>query len=333
MHSNADRSGEITVASEAEPAAATETSEVTAGRDIPKRTRPKGYYNWSPRAAAEAIIEQVDEILSEYEDYLPLTVRQIFYRMVGAYDYPKEERAYRSLQEKLNLARRAKIIPFEAIRDDGVLVVREQWHDGPADFWDEVGNQAREYRRNRQVNQPVRIELWAEAAGMLPQMARVASHYSVPVYSAGGYPSVTANRNVAERVLDRDVPTVLLHVGDFDPSGVSIFESMTADVAAFVEADRLIQTLHIEPVRVALTADQVCAYGLPTSPAKKSDSRTATWKGETCQLEALAPDDLAHIVEDAIRSRMDLKKLNRQIAIETGERIDLLHSLPAGADR
>lgn len=309
------------------------TIEVTAGRDIPKRTRPKGYYDWSPRPAAVAIIVQVQEILTEYEEYLPLTVRQIFYRMVGAYDYPKDERAYRSLQEKLNLARRAKIIPFEAIRDDGVLIVREQWHDGPADFWDDVGHQARGYRRDRQVGQSVRVELWAESAGMLPQLARVASNYSVPVYSAGGYPSVTANRAVAERVLDRNVPTVLLHVGDFDPSGVSIFESMAADVAAFVEADRLIETLRIEPVRIALTADQVGAYGLPTSPAKKTDSRSAKWQGETCQLEALAPDDLAYIVEDAIRSRMDLDKLDAQIETEAEERIDLLHSLPSGADQ
>lgn len=305
--------------------------EVTPRCDIAKRTRPKGYHDWKPRPAAAAIIEDVKEILDEYQDHLPMTVRQIFYRMVGAYDFPKDERAYRSLQEKLNLARRAKMIPFSAIRDDGIIVMHRTWHEGPADFWDDVGNQANRYRRDRQVGQPARIELWAESAGMLPQLAKVASQFSVPVYSAGGSPSVTANYDVADRVLQWNVPTIMLHVGDFDPSGVSIFESMVADVAAFVEADRLIQNIHVEPVRVALTADQVAAYQLPTSPAKKTDSRSAKWKGETCQLEGLAPDDLAEIVDDAIRSRMIPSKLDEQIMLEESERIALLRSLPDGS--
>lgn len=305
--------------------------DVTAGRDKSKRQRPKGYHDWTPRAKAKRDIEQVKEILVEYEDYLPLTVRQIFYRMVGVNDYPKHEKAYRALQNNLNLARRAGMIPFSAIRDDGVVIKREQWHGGTEDFWDDVGTQAREYRRDRQAGQPVRIELWAEAAGMLPQLAQVANEYSVPVYSAGGYPSVTANRQVAQRALNRHVPTVLLHVGDFDPSGASIFKSMAADVAAFVEADRVIQTLHVEAVRVALTGDQVAEYDLPTSPAKKSDSRSAKWKGETCQLEALTPDALAQIVEAAIRDRMDLDWLDYQIRTEAEERTQLLHALPSGA--
>jgi hypothetical protein len=43
-------------------------------------------------------------------------------------------------------------------------------------------------------------------------------------------------RGIAARALGRDAPTILLHVGDLDPSGESIFEAMAADAAAFVEA-------------------------------------------------------------------------------------------------
>ena len=58
-------------------------------------------------------------VLDEYEDYLPLTIRQIFYRLVGAHNYEKTERAYARLCEHLNRARRARIIPMASIRDDG----------------------------------------------------------------------------------------------------------------------------------------------------------------------------------------------------------------------
>jgi hypothetical protein len=122
----------------------------------------------------------------------------------------------------------------------------------------------------------------------------------------------------------------LLHVGDFDPSGESIFGSMAEDAAAFVDADRVIGMQYIEAERVALTADQVARYGLATAPATKSDSRSAKWQGETCQLEALAPDQLADPVDMAISARFDLERLEAQIRAEGRDRSALLRALPAG---
>jgi len=62
---------------------------------------------------------QVKDVLAEYAEQLPLTLRQIFYRMVGAYGYEKTEQAYERLGETLNKARRARVIGMDAIRDDG----------------------------------------------------------------------------------------------------------------------------------------------------------------------------------------------------------------------
>lgn len=303
-------------------------AKVTAGRDNGRR-RPKGYYNWRPQAPARALIDQVRDVLEEYADHLPLTVRQIFYRLVATTGYPKDENAYSRLAETLVKARRARMIPFDAIRDDGVVTIENRTYGGIEDFHDESAVRARSYRRDRQEGQPVRLELWCEAAGMLGQLERVAEPYSVKVYSAGGFGSLTANYEIAQRALDRLVPTVLLHVGDFDPSGESIFKSMAEDAAAFVEADRVVQTLHIEPVRVALTAEQVQAHGLPTTPPKKSDGRSRNWQGGTCQLEALAPDQLAGIVREEIENWIDFEILESVLAHERDDRAELL-ALPSG---
>ncbi len=283
-----------------------------------------------PQAKTRKLLDGVDQVLAEYQDYLPLTIRQIFYRLVATHDYPKDQRAYKRLCEHLGRARRARLIDFEAIRDDGVVTARRDYYPSPADFWDDTVRRANGYRRDRQEGQPVRVELWCEAAGMLEQLARVAELYSVAVFSAGGFVSLTAVKGIADRALARSVPTILLHVGDFDPSGESIFEAMAADAAAFVEADRRLQTLSIEPVRVALSAAQVAAYGLPTAPAKASDRRSKTWTGDTCQLEALPPDQLAKIVEQAIRDRLDLDRWAEQLKLERSDRTELLWALPAG---
>lgn len=307
------------------------TGEVTASRDNGRR-RPKGYYDWRPQAKTLALLERVAEILDEYQDYLPLTVRQVFYRLVGAYDYPKTELAYDRLAEKLVLARRAQMIPFESIRDDGVVQVTERWYADQQDFAEQYARDAASYTRDRQQGQRYRLELWAEAAGMLPQLARVAHRYSIPVYSNSGFVSLTGVRMIVDRAIDSNVSTVLLHVGDFDPSGESIFEAMATDAQAFLEEDRTIASTSIIPVRVALTGDQVFGYGLATTPAKASDSRSQRWSGETCQLEALAPDALAEIIEDTILAWIDTSRLEQEIEHEEADRAALVLALGPGSE-
>jgi hypothetical protein len=165
---------------------------------------------------------------------------------------------------------------------------------------------------------------------MAPQLARIADNFSVKVYSSGGFSSLTAVREIVDRAKERDVPTVLLHVGDYDPSGVSIFDALAEDAASFLEEDRILATQTIEAVRVALTQEQVYSYDLPTSPPKASDGRSRSWEGDTCQLEALAPDDLAAIVRVAIYSRLQGWTFDEQVLAEKKDVAELWRGLPRG---
>jgi hypothetical protein len=304
-------------------------ADVTACRENGRRHRPRGYADWRPQRKTRILLGQVAEILEEYADHLPLTVRQIFYRLVAPYLYPKTENAYERLCEHLVRARRARLIPFDYIRDDGVVTVSHTTYGGIEDFDDETARRARAYRRDRQAGQPHYVELWCEAAGMLHQLDRVASEFSVPVFTNGRQTSLSGVRQIVDRALERTVPTVLLQVGDCDPTGHSIYEAMVEDAAAFVEAERQLATQRIVPVRVALTADQIADHDLPTAPPKKTDSRSKKWKGPTCQLEALAPDVLAEIVKRAIVDQLDLDRFERALEQERADRAELL-ALPPG---
>ncbi len=208
--------------------------------------------------------------------------------------------------------------------------MRDRHYASLEDFQDEHAERIRDYRLDHQAGQDVRLELFCEAAGMRDQLWRAVAEYSVPVYSGGGFDSLTAQYQLAARALGRDVPTVVLHVGDFDPSGASIFTSLTENAAAFVEADRVLATQRIEAVRVALTAEQVEEGELPTAPPKATDSRSTAWRGQTCQLEALAPDDLAAIVLAAVREWIDEDARADVVQIEKQDRNYLL-GLPRGA--
>lgn len=301
--------------------------------------RPKGYMDWTPQPHVARIVQQVLTILEEYGSYGPMTVRQVFYRLVGNYNYDKTELAYKRLCEYLVKARRAHYIPFDAIRDDGTIELEHLSFDTRSSFLRWVGGARKKwFELDRQEGQPQFIELWCEAGGMAPMLQQITKPWHVPVYSTGGFSSVTVNHEVAMRIADRDRPTVMLHIGDYDPSGESIFTSMSQDIGKFVVESHggtwnheTGETINLKgfddeaeqprflPRRIALTEEQVATYDLPTAPPKASDSRSRNWIGETTQAEALPPDLLAEIVTAAIE---DLIESEAYEAVEDREERD-----------
>lgn len=292
--------------------------------------RHRGYITtYSPQAKTLRLLDDVHTVLDEYREYWPLTCRQVYYRLIGARGYPKTEAFYGKLCHHMANARRGKVIPFDAIRDDGVTTYRLDHFDDEEHFLRHVRRLGQNYTRNKLAAQPVHIEVWCEAAGMLPQLFNVAEPYSIPVYSSGGFDSLTAKKTLSDRICANGKPTIILHLGDFDPSGQSIFDSVAEDVAAFVEHDRPWATVWVRFERIALTADQVRTHALPTAPPKATDTRSKTWEGGTCQLEALAPDTIATILRDAIVQHIDFDRLEHDQAQEEIDLRNIAGALPA----
>jgi hypothetical protein len=268
-------------------------------------TRPRGLASWSPQAHTLNLLRQVNEVLAEYADHLPLTARQIFYRLVGRYGYDKTEAAYNRLLEALNRARRAGYIPWDALRDDGTVSAEPNaWRD-PDHFWAAVRGTADRYVHDLLDGQATIVEVWVEAAGMVPQIARVAHEYGITVFSAGGFNSVTEKHDAALRMVRRSregQDTLVLHVGDHDPSGCAIVDSAAEDITAFCEDYG--QPFAVEFERIAVTPTQIETFDLATAPQKRTDQR-GEHMAETVQAEALAPDQMADAVRAAIEDAID----------------------------
>lgn len=281
--------------------------------------RPRGYIeDYNPRTKTRELLEQVEAVFDTYRNELPLTGRQVFYRLVGTIDYPKDEKAYNRLMEHLGNFRRAGIIPFSYIRDDGTIEESPLEFASPEDILREAEQLAAQSQSVRLEGQERWVELWCEAGGMAPQLARVVGGYGITVYSSGGFDSLTVKYEAAQRIVDRDVPTVVLHVGDFDPSGVTMFQAALEDVRAFVDEDGVDE---VEFTRVALTREQVGRYDLPGSVAKKS-SHASNWRSgeDAVQLEAMPPDVLAGEIRQAVESELDLDLLEEAKSAEEDNR-------------
>ena len=274
-------------------------------------TRVRGLAPWQPQRATIDLLGRVQGVLVEYAKYLPLTVRQIFYRLVGAHGYDKTEQAYARLGEHLNRARRSGLIRFDAIRDDGITLAEPLAWESADDLILSFIGHAEHFRLDRQHGQHVRLIFAVEAAGMLPQVQRIADPYGIAVHSSGGFDSLTAKHDLAV-TLGQWSDVEVLHIGDHDPSGVHLFTSMAEDVRTIARDLGLDADIRFS--RLAVTPAQITELQLPTAPAKPTDRRS--FVGETVQVEAIPPDALAAIISLAIEHLIDRAAYGRILDAE-----------------
>jgi hypothetical protein len=266
----------------------------------------RGYAEWRASPDALAWVDRTNEVLAAYRSYWPLSVRQIFYRLVAEHSFPKSEKGYGKLTMILSRARRAGLVPWEAIRDGGLgRTVKASYFEDATHFERSIREAAAALRLDRQDGQDVALELWCEAGGMVPILQGIARPYSCRVNTGGGYDSVTAKHRLAERVrsfAQDGRRTVILHVGDFDGSGEDMANVLREDALYMVAAQVLehvdgpdwirAERASSEPWsleasrwacdffevrRIALTAEQVVERGVETAPPKPSDSRSAAF--------------------------------------------------------
>jgi hypothetical protein len=301
--------------------------------------RVKGFADWNPQRKTRGLLADIDVVLEEYSRYLPLTIRQVFYRLVGK-GYPKTENFYATVQEVTNRARRSGRLPFSSIRDDGVSRRGGErlTYGSPERYYKIHETIHNLYRRSWHDDQPTFVRLLSEASGMVPMLEGAVGRYRIGVASSSGFDSLTVKHDLFTDALERyeshGQKTVLLHVGDHDPSGVSIHESMAEDLAAFCADSEDVEEEIIELRRVALMPEQIQHYRVETTPddIKPTDSRSKAFLARglapAAQLEAIRPEDLTQIVRLAVEDALDLNVLRasrereKQERDEVGKKLD-----------
>ena len=223
-------------------------------------TRPRGFASWRPHAATLALVEQAQLVLEEYRQHWPLTVRQIFYRLIAHHGHEKTKKFEVQLYEAMNRARRAGMISFDAIRDDGAVIKAPRCWSGPAELVDAAIVEAERLRLDRQAGQPTRLFLWCEAAGMVPQLERVAAPYGITVLSGGGFESLTAMYQAAQSISEYRGAEIL-HIGDLDPSGEAMWKALAEGIESFLR--HIDEECDFRFSRLAVTSEQVEAMSLP----------------------------------------------------------------------
>ena len=272
-------------------------------------------------------------------DFNPLSVRNLFYQLTGddgsGVTVEKSEAAYRQVMRLKKRLCRARAIPWNFFSDSSRVAYDNDGFEGldDAEFVDRVASL---YRRNYWSTTGIYPQLWVESRSLTPTLAGTARELGVSLYPSGGMASDTFVYQAAvEAIHTGREAMVVVYVGDYDPSGLQIADSLETKLGehlGYAAEDYGMDAPELTFQRVAITEQQIIDHALPTKPVKATQSRKKYDIAETVEAEAMRPDTLRRIVADAFEPLIDQEVLRNMRIIEASERHGLRERLAVLAE-
>jgi hypothetical protein len=241
----------------------------------------------------------------------PMTVRQVFYQASVKGIVDKSESGYNKIQADLVAMRRAGLLRYDWLADN------TRWQRKPTTYTNvetALRSLAKHYRKDLWADADCHVEIWLEKDALAGVVLPVTRAYDVGLMVARGFASLSFLHSAAEQFAGLDVPVHIYHLGDFDPSGVCAankIESTLREMAPRTE-------IHFE--RLAVLPDQIEEWELPSRPTKMTDSRAKGFGDISVELDAIEPDVLRALVEEAIRDHLPVDYHQELILAEEAER-------------
>jgi len=249
-------------------------------------------------------IETANDIIEEYQaDGLRLSLRQLYYQFVARGLLENTKKNYSALGDTISKGRVSGLIDWDAIEDhERYLRGRSNWAS-PDQM---LRYQMRQYSIDMWRNQEVRLEVWIEKNALIGVIGGTCRANDVDYFACRGYASQSelykAGKRIKRRYEEDDQHTVVIHLGDHDPSGLDMTRDNLEKLWMFSESDPEVR-------RIALNMEQVEQYSPPPNVAKETDSRYGAYVdeyGEMCwELDALEPRVMTKLIQDTIDEYKD----------------------------
>ena len=229
------------------------------------------------------------------------------------------------LSSVLTRLRSDRTVPWDSIIDETRQSERAgTWDDADEFISHELKWMFRGYRRNYLQSQPFHFEVLLEKLGLRHVLKPICDRYSIQLTVGKGYSSSDVAYRMAERFRQSGKDKLILFVlSDHDPDGLLLGESIGHNLLR----DQRIPAGQLVSIRVGLTRDQAETLKLPTNNEPKDRPRNRKYVREhgnvIWELDAASEDYLRAILDDAIRSKLDLELFNAEQDREAEEAVYL----------
>jgi hypothetical protein len=272
---------------------------------------PSSAYPASPvkrrRATGDEMEARAAFFIAYARAHHPVTVRGLYYQaeVHGVPGIDKTDAGYDKVQAQVLKLRRAGRLDYAWIAD------ATRW------MQDALLSTAALYRRNLWRDADTYVEVWCEKDALAGTIYPVTSLYDVPLIVARGFSSETfCFEAVAARGDDRR-PYHVIYLGDFDRAGQDAAQSLEEKLRRFAAE----KGIEIAFDTIAVTPEQVRSLNLPTRPPKRVTAADRRWPHTyACEVDAVPPDHLRALVEDAINEHLPQDEFKILKQAEASER-------------
>lgn len=270
------------------------------------------------RRTHERLAQLDRQILDVLAEDHPQSVRHVFYRMTDprlVEPVEKSQRGYRHVQNRCVMLRRTGRLQYGWISD---ATRRGYFTPTYRDASDFIRRMAGLYRGDLWAQAQRRCEVWVESRSIAGVVQDLCEELAVALYPCGGFSSITFAHDAAQSLNVEQTydpkPVTVFYVGDYDPAGVLIDQSLEAELRTHLDPD-----VELAFERVGITDEQVEEYDLPTKPRKESDRRSLHVK-YAVEAEAMPAHVLRHLLRDRIETLLPPDALRVTKVAEESER-------------
>ena len=243
----------------------------------------------------------------------PQSVRHVFYRLTdptGPVSAPKTEAGYNAIIRQCGKLRLSGALPYGWISD----MTRRGFHvdtfNGGGDL---IERFAGLYRVNVWRDAAAHVEVWCESRSIAGVLQGECDRLGVSMYPTGGFSSLTLTYQAAEGIRHEadGRPVRIVYVGDWDPAGVLIDQSVIANLRGHLP------DLDIQEIRIAIDEEQ--AARLPSKPRKDGERRRLDIR-RTVEAEAMPAGELRELLQRTVEAFMPAGALAAAKVAEESER-------------
>ena len=220
----------------------------------------------------------------------PMTIRQLFYRLVSAADIGNPLPDYKRVSRLMTKGREDGRCPFEWIVDRSRPEYVPQVWAHPQGYAETV---TRAYRKDYWTTQPVHVEVWVEKDAIIGSIEGVTDELGVTVRVSRGFVSMTKIREIAALFDKIAKPKVVFYLGDHDPSGRDIARDLRERVQSSME----------RPPELMAEVARVCKLGIDKAVAAKA-----------LPVQKFSPDLYEQVRKGKITLNQARRRLRRQAA-------------------
>jgi len=250
----------------------------------------------------------------------PMTVRQLFYRLVSARVIDNSRGDYQRVSKAMTLARTQGSVDYDMIVDRSRTSYRSTDWKNLGQLTETMERALQNYRRDAWQDQPYHVEVWCEKDAVTGSIEEIRREYGVDVIAIRGFNSTSNVHEAGTRLWEythNGKKPVILYLGDWDPSGKDI----ERDLVSRLRADT---GMEIEVQRIAIFQADIRQFNLPPLRVKDTDSRAEGFKelygNEAVELDALPPTELRRRLREAIELLIDPAAWQRSKAVEAVQR-------------